>query len=112
MITLDTERKVLCVHNNYIGLSPRNLIICEVLFRRPGRVVAYESMFSLLWGDDVNGGPIDPRNRLAVNIWRLHKRIYLFEPRKVICVRWGTGYYIDTTVTEKITCPNSVNQVL
>lgn len=56
-------------------LEPQMRAIVSALSKAYPRPVSHSALFDILYGDDPNGGPENPRNVVAVRIWKVRKQI-------------------------------------
>jgi len=57
------------------GLSPRERQLFLAIAKGQGDAVARERVFFALWGNDIDGGPIDPRNVVYVTMARANAKL-------------------------------------
>ena len=91
-LTLDDERKTVCVDGEDVRLTPLEFKILRLLIQTPGRVFSIDDIYEHVWGEDALGGG----GTVTVHIRRIREKIEINpkEP-KYIKVVWGIGYKME-----------------
>jgi DNA-binding response OmpR family regulator len=74
-ITINVKSRVIYFGDDYGGLtfSRIPLLIVESLLVRRGRPISTDELTEYFWGEDEDGGPLDPRGLIASHLCRVRK---------------------------------------
>jgi DNA-binding response OmpR family regulator len=87
---IDWERGDIIIGDERRHLRPKSLALLKKLVQQPGAPVTAEQMIWHLWGDDINGGPLEAADVLQVHIHNLRRH----SPWPIRFSR-GYGYFIE-----------------
>lgn len=91
-LSVDDERKEVCVDGDPVRLTPIEYNILLLLIKNPGRVFSTEQIYQSIWSEE----PIAVENTVTVHIRHIREKIEINprEPRYLKVV-WGLGYKIE-----------------
>lgn len=87
-ITVDPVMRTIMREGMAAHLTGKEFAVFAALYRAPGKVLAQERIHTLMYGNDINGGP--DIKILRVLVCRMRKK--LLAGGGAIVTGWGTGF--------------------
>ncbi|HDN2378449.1 TPA: response regulator transcription factor [Clostridioides difficile] len=87
-LTIDYEKRLICIYNNQISLSKKEFDIVELLSMNPGQVFDKEKIYDRVWGYNSNGNS----DVIMEHIRKIRIKLSKHTLENYIETVWGVGY--------------------
>lgn len=87
-LTIDYEKRLICIDNNQISLSKKEFDIVELLSMNPGQVFDKEKIYDRVWGYNSNGNS----DVIMEHIRKIRIKLSKHALENYIETVWGVGY--------------------
>ncbi|HFQ8910114.1 TPA: response regulator transcription factor [Clostridioides difficile] len=87
-LTIDYEKRLICIYNNQISLSKKEFDIVELLSMNPGQVFDKEKIYDRVWGYNSNGNS----DVIMEHIRKIRIKLAKHTLENYIETVWGVGY--------------------
>ncbi|MCE0795541.1 response regulator transcription factor [Clostridioides difficile] len=87
-LTIDYEKRLICIYNNQISLSKKEFDIVELLSMNPGQVFDKEKIYDRVWGYNSNGNS----DVIMEYIRKIRIKLSKHTLENYIETVWGVGY--------------------
>lgn len=87
-LSLNMERKELCVNNNPVGLTAQEFKIMELFLKHPGKVFSKNEIYEYAWEDYYVGED----KTIYVHISNIRQKIKKYADNEYIETVWGLGF--------------------
>ena len=87
-LTIDYEKRLICIYNNQISLSKKEFDIVELLSMNPGQVFDKEKIYDRIWGYNSNGNS----DVIMEHIRKIRIKLSKHTLENYIETVWGVGY--------------------